>query len=72
MVEVMNRSNLQINANLDMEIHPQSNKIFKLPRPGEQIYILCSNGSRLHVTHIRANMFVVSINGVITVVDRLI
>ena len=70
-VEIMNRSSLQINPNLDMTIHPQSNKVFKLPRPGEELYILCcSHGCRLHVTQIRANMFLVNLNGAITVVDR--
>ena len=70
-VEMMNRSNLQINAHMDMDIHPKSSKIFKPPRPDEELYILC-NGSRLHVTHIRANMFVVHLhaNGNIIVVDR--
>ena len=68
--EIMNRNNLQINANMDMDIHPKSSKIFSLPRPGEELYILCANGSRLHVTHILANMFVIDVNGAIAVVDR--
>ena len=71
--EIMNRGNLQINANMDMDmdIHPKSSKILKLPRPGEELYIIvCGNGSRLHVTHILANMFVVDLNGAIAVVDR--
>ena len=70
-VEIMNRSNLQINANLDMNIYPKSSKILKLPRPGEELYIIvCGNGSRLHVPQILANMFVIDLNGAIAVVDR--
>ena len=69
-VEIMNRSNLQINANLDMNVHPKSSKILKLPRPGEDLYIVCGNGSRLHVPQILANMFVIDLNGAIAVVDR--